>query len=104
MSTYSSFGSEVYGGLASFGKVSAWVAAIFATVVGVIMIAFGVYTFMHRVPNEPEEQIRNAKIIGGVFVAMGSLIIVGSWVWVYITSHSQGAAAFGGLAEGVRML
>ena len=104
MSTYESFGSDVYGGFAAFGKISAWVAAIFATLVGIVMIAFGVYFFNHRVPNEPQEQIRNAKITGGIFVAMGSLIIIASWVWVYVTSHSKAAAALGGLAEGVRML
>ena len=104
MSNTSSLGLEVYDGLASFGKATAWMAAIFGTVIAVIMISFGVYAFTHRVPNEPAEQIRDSKITGTVFVVMGILIILGSWAWVYITSESKAAAAFSGFDTGVRML
>jgi len=47
-STESSLGSEIYSGAASFGTVWSLIGAIFATVIGTIMIASGIYLLLRK--------------------------------------------------------
>jgi hypothetical protein len=48
MSDKSSLGSEIYSGAASFGTIWSLIGAIFATVIGTIMIALGIYLLVRK--------------------------------------------------------
>jgi len=163
--TKKGFGDEVYDDTAGFGKIMAYIGAITATIVGVIMIVAGIILIIHKTkrtasvdaiipqkgascfkdtndadnyncivnvnssigssiiktdgpinyaeltaldkmnvkifydPNNPSDvglTSDNSHVLGWVLLVIAIFMIIGSWLWVWITRKYKMAAAAGG--------
>lgn len=52
----SSVGEEIYSGAASFGRVWTLIGAIFATLMGIVLVGIGIYTLTRKIVNKDKVQ------------------------------------------------
>lgn len=104
----STLGETVYSGAAGFGRIWAVISAVIATIIGIFFIIVGVILIREKTPepdpNRPNEKPANPKIGGWICIAVAVLIIISSWVIVYVTRTSKLAAAAVGGGELIHML
>ena len=85
--TQPSAGQEIYSGFAGLGRLSAIISAIIATIVGLILIGWGIWLIG-----------QTSNSVGGwILIGLGIFAILISWGWVYLTERSKFLASLGGV-------
>ena len=67
--------------MSSEHHTAAWIAAIAGTLIGIALIAFGVYFYRKRVPGETSQKIMTSKVTGSVMAGVGLFILIVGWIW-----------------------
>ena len=56
-------------------------------------------------PNKPnKDSDKSDHVIGWVLIVIGLIIIIGGWLWVYLTQKYKVAAAYSGLTSGISLI
>jgi hypothetical protein len=80
---------------ASFGRFSATVSAVLATLFAAILIVMGAVVIA---------SIDGGGLPGGVMIAFGVLVLVIAWTWRYATRRSRTFAALSGASSFLSLL
>jgi len=88
--------SDVYTGAAAVGRGFAYIGAIFATIIGLMIVGYGIWVSFYG--EEGEETAGPFIVVGGV-----TLITI-SWLIEYFARKSKAFAAVSGVGDVVQMI
>jgi uncharacterized membrane protein len=95
--------SDVYTGLADFGRVYSTIGLIIGIVVGVAFIIAGVVVLVHK-PKQDDLAPPPPKRSGWIPIAVGVLVVFLSWLIWHFAQKSKAFAAAEGVAGGISLL
>lgn len=85
--------------LASFGRGYAYLSAVMATIICVVMVIIAMYKYSE--PDFPPEKPGDNQRVALIMLAMSVIILAFSWGWVWLTNNSKFAAETGGVMGGI---
>ena len=99
----SEFLQDAYSGTATLGKISSYVGAFIGTLFGIVLIILGIYVAVKKPIKKEKSKDENTStnyIAAAVFIGFGFLIIISSWITIYLTYNYKVFAS----AEGIGTL